>query len=295
MRRRSLITMTALRLRASVLLLSACFLPALKSHAQAAPSAGPAPVKNDTVAPRVTVDMLAEIEKRGKLRVGITQIVPWAMHDKQGNLIGLSVDVARKLARDMGVEVEFHPVEFPYLISDLLADRYDIIISGFSIVADRALQINFSAPYYNTDVTLAANLKTAGGLKTLQEFDKPTLRIGVLRATTAEEMTGRLLSEAQIKTYTDDGALFDDLVKGKLDAAVADSPRPELVAKFFPQSVTSPPGVKLSTFPTAFAVRRGDMDFVNYLNSWIASRTANQWLEERLAYWFKGTDWTKYL
>ncbi len=108
-------------------------------------------------------------------------------------------------------------------------------------------------------------------------------------------MTGRLLSEAQIKTYTDDGALFDDLVKGKLDAAVADSPRPELVAKFFPQSVTSPPGVKLSTFPTAFAVRRGDMDFVNYLNSWIASRTANQWLEERLAYWFKGTDWTKYL
>ncbi len=109
--------------------------------------------------------MLAEIEKRGKLRVGITQIVPWAMHDKQGNLIGLSVDVARKLARDMGVEVEFHPVEFPYLISDLLADRYDIIISGFSIVADRALQINFSAPYYNTDVTLAANLKTAGGLE----------------------------------------------------------------------------------------------------------------------------------
>ena len=70
---------------------------------------------------------------------------------------------AKKLARDMDVEVEFHPVEFPYLISDLLADRYDIIVAGFSIVADRALQVNFSAPYYNTDVTLAANVKTAGG------------------------------------------------------------------------------------------------------------------------------------
>jgi ABC-type amino acid transport substrate-binding protein len=61
------------------------------------------------------------------------------------------------------------------------------------------------------------------------------------------------------------------------------------------QSSSPPPGVKLSTFPAAFAVRRGDMDFVNYLNTWIASRTANQWLDDRLTYWFKGTDWTKNL
>jgi len=201
--------------------------------------------------------MLAEIKKSGKLRVGLTEIVPWAMHDKDGKLIGLSVDVARKLARDIGVEVEFHPVEFPYLISDLLADRYDIIVSGYSIVAARALQVNFSAPYYETDVTLAVNIKTGGSFKTLADFNKATLTVGALQGTTAEEMTATLLPDAQFRPYTSDGALFDDLVKGKLDAAVADSPRPELVAKFFPASVTSPPGVKLSTFPTAFSVPFG--------------------------------------
>ena len=271
------------------------FCCALIAHAQAPDATPTRPGQIPTVAPKISIDMLAEIQKSGKLRVGVTEIVPWAMHDKDGKLVGLSIDVARKLARDLGVDVEFHPVEFPYLISDLLADRYDIIVSGFSIVASRALQVNFSAPYYETDVTLAASIKTAGGFKTLQDFNKDSLTIGVLQGTTAEEMTAKLLPEARLKTYRDDGALFDDLTKGKLDAAVADSPRPELVAKFFPNSVTSPPGVKLSTFPTAFAVRRGDMDFVNCLNSWIASRTANHWLEERLNYWFKSTDWTKNL
>jgi polar amino acid transport system substrate-binding protein len=267
-------------------------LSALNALAQA--TATPQTSKTTAVAPRVSVDMLAEIKKSGKLRVGVTEIVPWAMHDKDGNLVGLSIDVAKKLSRDLGVEVEFHPVEFPYLISDLLADRFDIIISGFSIVADRALLVNFSAPYYETDVTLAANSKTAGSLKTLSDFNKANLRIGALRGTPAEEMTTKLLPDAQLKAYSSDAALFEDLVKGKLDAAVADSPRPELVAKFFPESVTAP-GVKLSTFPTAFAVRRGDMDFVNYLNAWIASRTADQWIEERLNYWFKTTDWSKKL
>jgi polar amino acid transport system substrate-binding protein len=236
--------------------------------------------------------MLARIKKSGKLRVGISEVMPWATHDKDGNLMGFSVDVARKLARDIGVEVEFHPDAFKYLIPDLLADRFDIIISGFSIEPQRALLVNFSQPYNTTDVTIAANIKTAGQFTTMQEFNKPTLTIGSLEGTTAEEMTSIMLPEAQIKTYPTDANLFSALVAGKIDAAAADYPRPEIVAKFFPDKVSVPSGVKLATFPSAFAVRRGDMGFVNFLNSWIYSRKANDWLEDRRTYWFKTTDWS---
>src|SRR5277367_4293715 len=110
MRIRASLVMAKVSLTLPALLLSACFLPASRVHAQAPPSTSQPAVKSDAVAPRVTVDLLAEIKKGGGLRVGITEIVPWAMHDKDGNLVGLSVDVARKLARDMDVEVEFHPV-----------------------------------------------------------------------------------------------------------------------------------------------------------------------------------------
>ena len=75
--------------------------------------------------------MLARIQKSGKLRVGISEIMPWATHDKDGKLMGFSVDVARKLARDMGVEVEFHPDAFKYLVPDLLADNSTLSSPAF--------------------------------------------------------------------------------------------------------------------------------------------------------------------
>jgi polar amino acid transport system substrate-binding protein len=245
----------------------------------------------DSVAPRTNVDTLAEIKKSGKLRVGVSMIIPWAMHDKDGNLIGFEVDVAKKMARDLGVEVEFYPDEFHYLIPDLLDNRFDLIISGFSISTNRAMQVNFSAPYNYTDLSLAANRKLAGGFKELSEFNKSTVTIGVLDTSTAVDIASNAFPNAQLKTYAEDSDLFNDLLEDKLYAAVADSPRPQIVAKLFPEEVDVPSSKALATFPAAFAVRRGDMDFINYLNSWIEARTVNKWLERRRNYWFASMDW----
>jgi polar amino acid transport system substrate-binding protein len=193
----------------------------------------------------------------------------------------------------MGVEVEFFPAPFHALIPDLLKSRTDIIISGLSIEAQRALAVNFSAPYNSTAVTLAANAKSSGARKTMAEFNNPEVTVGALEGSTAEEMSGILLPNARIKVYDEDDQLFQDLIAGKLDAAVTDSPRPEIIANLFPAQVVFPALPPLATFPAAFAVRRGDMDFINFLNSWIAARTDNGWLENRRAYWFKGTEWSK--
>jgi polar amino acid transport system substrate-binding protein len=245
-----------------------------------------------TVAPRVTADTLVNIEKAGVLRVGVALIIPWAMHDKNGELIGFEIDVAKKLARDLGVKPEFHPTPFRDLIPDLLAGKYDIIISGLSISAERALKVDFSNPYNETDVKLIASAKSPAGAETkLEAFDKETIKIGVLEGSTAEDMAGVVLPNAQIIDYTDSGEAFNDLVDGKLDAAVADSPRPDIVAQLFPDKVKCLCDIALSTYPAAFAVPRGDVEFVNFLNAWIASRTSNHWLERKREYWFKSTDW----
>ena len=247
------------------------------------------------VAPRTTVDTLAEIKKRGKLRVGVSTIVPWAMHDKDGNLIGFEIDVAKKIARDLGVEVEFYPDEFRYLIPDLLDNRFDVIISNLSISTNRAMQVNFSAPYNSTDLSLIANRKLAGGFQTMADFDKPGVTIGVLDMSLAVDVTSNAFPNAQLKTYVEDGDLFQALLDGKISAAVADSPEPEIISKLYSDQVDLPATKVLATFPAAFATRRGDMDFINFLNSWIEARTVNQWLERRRNYWFKTTDWEKRL
>jgi len=269
---------------------------AMAAGAQETPAAPTPPVLPNTskeivVPDRSTVDLLAEIKKSGKLRVGIAEIVPWAMHDKDGKLVGFEVDVARKLARDMGVEAEFHPDEFRYLIPDLGANRFDIIIAGFSIEARRALVVNFSEPYNVTDVTIATSKKMGGELKAMEDFNKKGVTIGVVEGMTSEDLAALEFPKASIQTYTEDSALFTDLVAGKLAAAVADSPRLEILGKLYPDAVAVPDVAPLGTFPAAFAVRRGDMDFVNYLNSWIAARKADKWISTRRKYWFKTTDW----
>jgi polar amino acid transport system substrate-binding protein len=275
----------------AVLLVCAMVAGAQETPAAPAPPVMPTTSKEVVIPERSTVDMLAEIKKSGKLRVGVAEIVPWAMHDKDGNLVGFEVDVARKLARDMGVEVEFHPDEFRYLIPDLEANRFDIIIAGFSIEARRALVVNFSEPYNVTDVTIAASKKMGGELKAMEDFNKKGVTIGVVEGMTSEDLAALEFPKASIQTYTEDSALFSDLVAGKLAAAVADSPRLEILAKLYPDAVAVPTVAALGTFPAAFAVRRGDMDFVNYLNSWIAARKADKWINTRRKYWFKTTDW----
>jgi polar amino acid transport system substrate-binding protein len=267
--------------------------PAAKAQENEPPAPRPG---HRTVSPRVTADTLVAIEKAGVLRVGVAMIIPWAMHDKDGDLIGFEIDVAKKLARDMGVKVEFHPTPFPDLIPDLLAGKYDIIVSGLSISAERALKVDYSDPYNETDVKLVVSTKSpAASATTLDAFDKDSIKVGVLESSTAEDMAGVVIPNAQIIEYKDSGSIFNDITDGKLDAAVADSPRPEIVAQLFPDKVKCLCEQALSTYPAAFAVPRGDVEFVNYLNSWIAARTSNKWLERRRDYWLKGTDWEKNL
>ena len=55
---------------------------------------------------------VAQAVKRGSLKVGLDIFVPWAMKDKKGNLVGFEVDVARELAKDMGLEVELVPTKW---------------------------------------------------------------------------------------------------------------------------------------------------------------------------------------
>jgi polar amino acid transport system substrate-binding protein len=264
-------------------------------EATGAPENAPRLSAQDPVAPRSSIDTLAEIKKRGTLRVGVSMIVPWAMHDKDGKLIGFEIDVAKKIARDMGVEVEFYPDELRYLIPDLKDNRFDIIVSGFSISTNRALQVNFSQPYNTVEVTFVANKEREAKLKTLGDFNAPDVLIGVLDTSTAVDIASNAFPNAQLKTYPESADIFSDLLDGKIVGAVADSPRPEIIAKLFPDKVDLPSTKVLATFPAAFAVRRGDMDFVNFLNSWIEARTVNKWLENRRNYWFRTTDWEKRL
>ena len=75
-----------------------------------------------------------KIVKNGVLRVGMDTFQPWAMKDKTGTFIGFEIDVATRLAEDMGVKVEFLPTAWSGIIPALLTGKFDVIIGGMGIL-----------------------------------------------------------------------------------------------------------------------------------------------------------------
>ena len=102
------------------------------------------------------------------MKVGMSTFVPWAMRDKDGNLIGFEIDVATKVAEDMGVKVEFVPTAWSGIIPALIAKKFDLIIGGMSITPQRNLTVNFTVPYAHSGQQMAAS--TAAG----RRFHKPS-------------------------------------------------------------------------------------------------------------------------
>lgn len=78
----------------------------------------PTIAKEDVPTPNVD-----QIKERGTLRVGMSTFVPWAMRNKQGELIGFEIDVAKRLAQDSGLKVEFVPTAWDGIIPALLAKK----------------------------------------------------------------------------------------------------------------------------------------------------------------------------
>ena len=137
---------------------------------------------------------IEQVLQRGVLRVGMSTFVPWAMKDKQGNLVGFEIDVAKRLAQDMGVKVEFVPTKWSGILPALLTGKFDIIIGGMGITPERNLKVNFSIPYDYTGMSIVASMKLAKGFKSLSDFNKPGVTIAARIGTTAvDPLTGPMM------------------------------------------------------------------------------------------------------
>ena len=110
-------------------------------------------------------NLVESIKQRGKLMVGFSSFVPWAMRDKQGQWVGFEIDVATKLAKDMGVQIELVPTAWDGIIPALISGKFDVIIGGMSVTPQRQQQIDFTDGYANSGQGVAASKKIASNLK----------------------------------------------------------------------------------------------------------------------------------
>ncbi|MEW5815754.1 MAG: transporter substrate-binding domain-containing protein [Spirochaetota bacterium] len=241
-------------------------------------------------------DLITVITKRGTMRVGLSVFVPWSFKDKDGVLRGFEIDVASKLAEDLGIKVEFVPTEWSGLIPALLTGKFDVIIAGMGIVPERAMKVNFTIPYDYSGMSMNASKKLAPGWYNLEDFNKPNVIISVRLGTTAVDAVKKFFPKAQLRQFDNEAECEQEVINGKAHAVVASAPEPEAWVNKHPNELYLP--LKGKTFtqePISFALRRGDPDALAFFNAWITLKQWEGWLEEKHQYWFVGSDWNKSL
>ncbi len=238
-----------------------------------------------------STENLDKINERGTLRVGMSTFVPWAMRDKQGELIGFEIDVAKRLAADSGWKVEFVPTAWDGIIPALLASKFDVIIGGMSITEERAKSVLFTTPYSHSGVQIAANKNLAEGFTQFSDFDSRRVNIAARRGAFTVQIARETFPKAKILQFDDDAQAFQEVLNGNAHAVIASSPKPEQEVIKHQDLLFLPFTERLSKGNEAFAVRLGEEDKKAFFDKWIADRTADGWLSERYEYWFATLDW----
>ena len=144
---------------------------------------------------------LNAILQRGELRVGMEPgYMPFEMKDKKGRIIGYDVDMAKKMAKEMGVKLKLVPTAWDGIIAGLVTGKYDIIMSGMTITQQRNLKINFADPYVVVGQTMMIRKELAGKIKTAKDLDKPEYTVVTKLGVTGEIATKKFFKKAKIIT-----------------------------------------------------------------------------------------------
>ena len=237
-----------------------------------------------------------KILKRGELRVGFESgYVPFEMTDKTGKFIGFDMDFARRMAKAMGVK--FVPVNTAWdgIIPSLMTDKFDIIMGGMTITQERNLKINFADPYIVVGQSILLNKKHEGKVLSYKDLNDPKFILTSRMGTTGEQAIKKYIPKATYKGFESEAEAGLEVINGKADALVYDLP----FCGFLYGSQGKGKTVFLNqpfTFePLAWAINKGDPDFLNFLNNFLRQSKGDGFYERTYNKWIIGSDWKKEL
>ena len=223
---------------------------------------------------QVNAGEIERIMNKGELRVSLNKGYPPFCIIENNKIQGLDVDLAKLIADYLGVKVKFiMPPLYKEQIPKLLAGESDIIIAAMTRTVERGLKVAFTDPYFEVSQAALADRDMVAA-QTISYFglvDIPGIRIGVKADTTIERFARELFSADAIKTYPDHPQAVDALLKGQVDATVHDSPFVQIWARTHPNLTgrIKPLLAPVTKEYYGFAIRKGDPEFLAWLNLFI--------------------------
>ncbi|MDI3472080.1 MAG: arginine/lysine/histidine transporter system substrate-binding protein [Thermotogaceae bacterium] len=210
--------------------------------------------------------IIDEIKSRGYLVVGTeATFPPFEYYNENNEIVGFDIDIARKIAEALGVELKVVDTAFDGLIPSLLTKKLDMVIAGMTITEERAKVVAFSEPYFTAGQVIVVRK----GSTPIKDFEGLKGKVvAVQLGTTGDLVVSELKGIKEVRRFEKFTDAFLELKNRRVDAVVLDS----AVAKAY---VLSNPNLEitsdvLSSEQYGIAVRKEDKDLLEFINKVLA-------------------------
>ena len=229
--------------------------------------------QTDTPTELSNSDQVQAIIERGVLRVGVKQDVPnfGYKNPDSGEFEGLEIDIARKIADELGVDIEFTPVTAQTRGPLLDNGQVDLVIATFTITEERKLLYNFTTPYYTDAVGFLVNKDS--GIKTFTDLNGKTIGVaqGSITRTLISELAdkyGIAVNFAELGSYPE---LSVSLRAHRTDAFSVD----QSILSGYIGSKSELMDFSFSASDYGIVTKLSNKDLNNYLNSLVEKWTSD--------------------
>ncbi|MBW1902748.1 MAG: amino acid ABC transporter substrate-binding protein [Deltaproteobacteria bacterium] len=232
---------------------------------------------------------LDSILEKGVLRVGYKKdALPFVFTNDAGRLVGFDIEMAHMMARDMNFRLEFILVESDEISERLNQGTIDIMMGGLMANPGLAHKMYFSESYIDQTIAFIVKDYKREEFSYLSDVkNMEGLTVGVPKVQYFVDKVRSALPEAKIVLLDSSREFFTK--KGPpLDALILSAEAGSAWSLIYPQYsvvVPQPLGVKL---PTAFAMPRGDITLVKYVNTWIQDAKKSKRMQAIYNYWILG-------
>jgi cyclohexadienyl dehydratase len=223
--------------------------------------------------PVTAVADLENIRKSGVLRVGTSGDYPPFSRAEGGTFSGFDIELVTRLAKDLGVRVQYVRFRWPDLLQALTERRFDIAASGVTLRPERAIDARYARPYALAGATALIRREDAARFPDRVALDRAGVRIAVNRGGHLERVARRLFPLATIEPISENQKLPERVLGGTSDAALTDS-----------AEVRSWARAELSTIGPftrdrkAFLMRSDLPRLGEWIDEWLRERERDGWL-----------------
>ena len=216
---------------------------------------------------------------------------PLNMTAKDGQVIGMEIDLVRLIADNLEVKLTLRTMTFPELLPALENGRVDMVISGMTITPARNLKVAFVGPYITTGKSILTKKENVETMSERSKINNPDKILVALKGSTSQIFAEKLFPQAKLLLADDYDQAVSMVREDKAQAMVADMAICQLSVYRYPDAGLANLNKPLSYEPLGIAIPANDPLLINLLQNFLNTLDKDGTMEKIINRWFKDSWW----